>query len=64
MQPLHGVVVKEHRFAVAQHMQRQQHTPAQFMGAQLLGQVLPRQQTGHIDGVTEKVVVDADDLSL
>ena len=43
-------------------MQRQQH-PAQIRDLlQLCRQILTCQQTGHVDGVTEKVVFHGDDL--
>ena len=44
-------------------MQRQQH-PAQIRDLlQLRRQILPRQQTGYVDGVAEKVVLHGDHLS-
>ena len=44
-------------------MQRQQH-PAQIRDLlQLRRQVLPRQQTGYVDGVAEKVVLHGNHLS-
>ena len=43
-------------------MHRQQYPPSGHPALQLGGNILPRQQTGHIDGVAEKVVLHGDHL--